>query len=41
MIADKLELAETIQFDRVHRLNAKPNSPIVEDALSIKTRKIL
>ena len=29
MITDKLELAETIQFDRVHRLNAKPYSPIV------------
>ena len=29
MITDKLELAEAIQFKRVHRLNAKPNSPIV------------
>ena len=29
MITDKLELAEAIQFKRVHRLNAKPNSAIV------------
>ena len=29
MITDKLEMAETFQFDRVHRLNAKPDSPIV------------
>ena len=29
MLTDKLELGENVQFDRVHRLNAKPNSPIV------------
>ena len=39
MIADKLELAETIQFDRVHRLNAKPNSPIVARCIFYKDKK--
>ena len=29
MMTDKLELSDTIQVDRVNRLNAKPNSPIV------------
>ena len=29
MIKDKLELAETIQIDRVHGFNAKLNSPTV------------
>ena len=29
MTTDKLELANGMQFDRVHRLNAKPNSPVV------------
>ena len=29
MKTDELELSEAIQFDRVHRLNAKPYPPIV------------
>ena len=29
MVTDKLELAETIECERVHHLNAKQNSPIV------------
>ena len=29
LITDKLELAEDIEFDRVHRLSGKPNSPVV------------
>ena len=29
LITNKLELANGIQFDRVHRLNAKANSPVV------------
>ena len=29
LITDRLELAEDFQFDRVHRLNAKPSSPVV------------
>lgn len=29
MFTDKLELSQDVQFDRVHRLNSKANSPIV------------
>ena len=29
LITDKLELADDIEFDRVHRLSGKPNSPVV------------
>ena len=29
LITDKLDLADKIQFDRVHHLNATPNSPVV------------
>ena len=29
LITDKLELAEDTEFDRVHRLSGKPNSPVV------------
>ena len=29
MFRDKLELTKTIHFDRQHRLNAKPNSPVI------------
>ena len=39
MITDKLELAEAIQFKRVHRLNAKPNSPIVARCIFYKDKK--
>ena len=39
MITDKLELVETIQFDRVHRLNAKPNSPIIARSTFYKDKE--
>ena len=29
LITDKLELADDTEFDRVHRLNGKPNYPVV------------
>lgn len=29
MLTDQLELSETVQFDRVHRLSGKPNAPII------------
>ena len=29
LLTDKLEMHESPHFDRVHRLSAKPNSPIV------------
>ena len=29
LITDKLELADDTEFDRVHRLSGKPNSPVV------------
>eukprot|EP00745_Piridium_sociabile_P001887 TRINITY_DN111314_c0_g1_i3.p1 TRINITY_DN111314_c0_g1~~TRINITY_DN111314_c0_g1_i3.p1 ORF type:complete len:271 (+),score=49.35 TRINITY_DN111314_c0_g1_i3:137-949(+) len=29
MLVDKMELAGDFQFDRVHRLNSKPNSPVI------------
>ena len=42
LITDKLELADEIQFDRVHRLNAKPNSPVVARCTFFKDKlKIL
>ena len=29
LIVDKLELTGDFQFDRIHRLNRKPNSPVI------------
>eukprot|EP00745_Piridium_sociabile_P036491 TRINITY_DN65635_c0_g1_i5.p1 TRINITY_DN65635_c0_g1~~TRINITY_DN65635_c0_g1_i5.p1 ORF type:complete len:347 (+),score=67.10 TRINITY_DN65635_c0_g1_i5:180-1220(+) len=29
LITDKLEMADNVEFDRVHRLNSKPDSPII------------
>jgi hypothetical protein len=29
MLTDKLELSHEVQFDRVHRLSGKPDSPII------------
>ena len=29
MITDKLEFAEDVQFDRLHRINGRPDSPII------------
>ena len=39
MITDKLELAENMRFDRVHRFNAKPKSPIVERCTFYKDKE--
>ena len=42
LITDRLELADDFQFDRVHRLNAKPNSPVVARCTFFKDKvKIL
>ena len=42
LITDRLELADDIQFDRVHRLNAMPNSPVVARCIFFKDKvKIL
>ena len=42
LITNKLELANGIQFDRVHRLNAKANSPVVARCTFFKDKvKIL
>ena len=42
LITDRLELADAIQSDRVHRLNAKPNSPVVARCTFFKDKvKIL
>jgi hypothetical protein len=29
MLVDKMELAGDVQFDRVHRINSKPKSPVI------------
>ena len=40
LITDKVELADDIEFDRVHRLSGKPNSPVVARCcFSTSTRK--
>ena len=42
LITDKLELVDDVQFDRVHRLNARPNSPVVARCTYFKDKvKIL
>ena len=42
LITDRLELADDIQFDRVHRLNVMPNSPVVARCTFFKDKvKIL
>ena len=42
LITDRLELADDIQFDRAHRLSAKPNSPMVPRCTFFKDKvKIL
>ena len=42
LITDRLELADDFQFDRMHRLNAKPNSPVVARCTFFKDKvKIL
>eukprot|EP00745_Piridium_sociabile_P031832 TRINITY_DN52944_c0_g1_i1.p1 TRINITY_DN52944_c0_g1~~TRINITY_DN52944_c0_g1_i1.p1 ORF type:complete len:332 (+),score=60.19 TRINITY_DN52944_c0_g1_i1:166-1161(+) len=29
MLTDKLEMSESVQFDRVHRINSRPDSPVI------------
>jgi len=42
IITDKLELADTIEFDRVHRLGSKSDSPIIARCCSYRLKvKIL
>ena len=41
MITDKLEIAKEIQFDRVHRLSAKPDSPIVARCVFFKDKSLI
>lgn len=42
LITDKLELADEIVFDRVHRLSSKPNSPVIARCAFFKDKvKIL
>ena len=42
LIKDRLELADDFLFDRMHRLNAKPNSPVVARCTFFKDKvKIL
>ena len=42
LITDKLELADDIVFDRVHRLSSKPNSPVIARCAFFKDKvKIL
>ena len=35
---DKLELTDDIVFDRFHRLNSKPNSPVIVRCVSFKDK---
>nr|KAG5704580.1 hypothetical protein BaRGS_031844 [Batillaria attramentaria] len=37
-LIDKLELPETVQFDRVHRTNIKPNAPIIARCVLYKDK---
>ena len=41
MIKDKLEIAQEIRFDRVHRVSAKPNSPIVARMTFFKDKELV
>lgn len=38
LITDKLEMTRTVEFDRVHRLNNKPDSPIIARCCFYKDR---
>jgi regulator of replication initiation timing len=38
LITDKLEIARDVQFDRVHRLSPKPDSPIIACCCSYKDK---
>ena len=41
MLTDKLERADSVQFDRVHRLNASPQSPIIARCTFFKGKELL
>jgi regulator of replication initiation timing len=42
LITDKLELPDNVEFDRVHRLGTKPNSPVIARCVFYKQKvKIL
>eukprot|EP00745_Piridium_sociabile_P003051 TRINITY_DN11851_c0_g1_i1.p1 TRINITY_DN11851_c0_g1~~TRINITY_DN11851_c0_g1_i1.p1 ORF type:complete len:329 (+),score=56.83 TRINITY_DN11851_c0_g1_i1:188-1174(+) len=41
LIVDKLELARDIQFDRVHRLNSKPDSPVIARCTFFKDKELI
>ena len=42
LFTDKLELAESVDFDRVHRISSKPNSPLIARCVFYKDKvKIL
>ena len=40
-LTDKLELSRTIEFDRVHRLNSKPNSPVIARCTYFKDKNAI
>jgi chromosome segregation ATPase len=42
LLTDKLEIAESVEFDRVHRISNKPNSPVIAKCTFYKDKvKIL
>ena len=41
LITDKLELADDIEFDRVHRLSGKPNSSVVARCSFYKHKELI
>ncbi|XP_070193891.1 uncharacterized protein [Littorina saxatilis] len=41
LIVDKLELAGDIQFDRVHRVSAKPDSPVIARCCFYKDKELI
>ena len=40
-LTDKLELSRTIEFDRVHRFNSKPNSPVIARCTYFKDKNTI
>ena len=40
-LTDKVELSRTIEFDRVHRLNSKPNSPVIARCTYFKDKNTI
>ena len=41
MLTDKLELSRTVEFDRLHRLSNKPNSPIIGKCTYYKDKEVI